>query len=93
MTIEFGDWRLIPMDGDNWELAHRHVTTRGKNVGSVTWHRIGRYYQQSTIANALLYAADWEMRNDGDASAVPWREYVTSYQSMLDHFMSSFRKL
>lgn len=24
--ITFGDWKLVKMDGDNWELCHRHVT-------------------------------------------------------------------
>ena len=51
--IVFGDWKLIPIDGCNWELAHRHANTRGDNAGRVQWNRLGRYYQSNTFHLAL----------------------------------------
>lgn len=68
MVIEFGRWRLVPVDKLNWELCHWHVATRGKNVGTEQWNRLGRYYSYNTIDLALRYAADQEMREkDGEA--------------------------
>lgn len=70
MIIEFGRWRLVPVDKLNWELCHRHATTRGKNEGTEQWHRLGRYYSYNTFANALVFAADQELRGeDGTADA------------------------
>lgn len=88
MIIEFGDWRLVPVDTENWELAHRHVTSRGKNEGAVSWHRLGHYYQQSTFANAIEYAADRELReSDGKMDL---GEYVRAYGDTLERFRTSF---
>ncbi len=68
MVIEFGRWRLVPVDKLNWELCHWHVATRGKNVGTEQWNRLGRYYSYNTIDLALRYAADQEMcEKDGEA--------------------------
>jgi len=58
VTIEFGKtWRLVPVDRLNWELCHRHVTSRGKNAGESKWHRLGSYYSHNTITQALVDAA------------------------------------
>lgn len=92
MTIEFGDWRLVPCEG-NWELAHRHVAQRGKDAGKVKWNRTGHYYQHDTIANALLYAADWEMRNDGSEGAAAWLEYAERYKAMIESFKNAAQNL
>ena len=62
MIIEFGDWQLRPMDDRNWELYHRHVTSRGKDRGAAKWHACEKYYQYNTIDNAILYAADADMK-------------------------------
>lgn len=77
--IQFGErWRLVPMDANNWELAHLHVTPpthtarKAGTDGEVRWHRIGKFYQWSTIGSALRYAADFEMRehNTGEVTAI-----------------------
>ena len=77
MTLEFGRWRLEPMDSNNWELCHWHAATRGKNAGTEQWNRLGRYYQCNTFANAILYAADQEMRDGG--KVVDIKEFIERY--------------
>ena len=66
--ITFGDWMLAPLDERNWELCHRHETTRGKNAGEVKWHHVGRYYQYDTFGNALAYAADCDLKAELDGT-------------------------
>lgn len=88
MTIEFGEWRLVPCDTRNWELCHRHATSRGKNEGEVRWHRLGRYYQHNTLDEALRYAASQELmqRNRDEAESI-WealREYERITQTLLN---------
>ena len=89
MVIQFGDWRLVPGDGDNWELAHRHISSRGKNKGKVSWHRVGRYYQKSTLANAIEYAADWDLRN-GEGGIVTLDQYIKAYADTLERHRAAF---
>ena len=88
MTIEFGDWRLVPVDALNWELCHRHVTSRGKNAGESKWHRLGRYYSHNTIAQALRYAAGRELMAQREDEAMGiWealREYERITQALVD---------
>lgn len=84
--IRFGDWMLAPLDDKNWELCHWHVSQAvGRHPGGTEpqWHRLGRYYQRNTIYNAILYAADAELREDARGSVVMldgalrvWRETV-----------------
>lgn len=66
--ITFGNWKLVPLDSLNWELCHLHASSRGKNEGVRQWHRLGRYYSWNTFPNALMYAADRELK-DGTAEA------------------------
>ena len=91
MVIEFGRWRLVPVDKLNWELCHLHVATRGKNAGTEQWNRLGRYYGYNTIDLALCYAADQEMREkDGDAVRdidAALREYA----AIIVRFMKALR--
>lgn len=89
MIIEFGDWRLIPCDQGNWELAHRHAAKRGKNAGRVQWNRIGRFYQHNTIANAIEYAIDCDMRDGADVTTL--EEPLGRYRAMLAEFEESVR--
>ena len=96
MTIEFGDWRLVPSDGLNWELEHRHVTrATGKNRGGSepTWHRVGRYYQHNTIGEALRYATDCELKELRGAEAEniweAWREYERITRELEDALLAA----
>lgn len=87
MVIEFGNWQLRPIDSNNWQLWHLRESTRGSNVGKVDWHPEGRFYSYSTIDNALLYAADREIKAmDG---TVNFMEYVTLLRETLDDFEKS----
>lgn len=86
MTIEFGDWRLVPVDSRNWELCHRHVTTRGKNVGKEQWHHLGRYYQYNTIPAALEFAADEEMKAKRHGEVVRIEDALREYERILGEF-------
>ena len=82
MVIEFGRWRLVPVDALNWELCHRHAATRGKNAGRESWHHMGRYYSYNTIANADVFAADQEMREGNDV--VGLSRALHEYRSIVD---------
>ena len=86
MIIEFGDWRLTPVDSLNWELCHRHVATRGKNEGREQWNRMGRYYSYNTLPNAVLFAAEQEMREGDDVTSPEgflrmWQETVDALKA------------
>lgn len=80
MIIQFGDWRLVPVDALNFELCHRHETTRGKNAGAVQWHRLGRFYSYGTLANALWYAATVELGERNDAAVMDIRSALREYE-------------
>ena len=84
MTIEFGDWRLLPGGGDNWELAHKHAAKSGKYKGQVRWIRLGRFYQYDTFANAVEYAIDCDLRDGLDV--VPLEEFLEHYRTMIAAF-------
>ncbi len=89
--ITFGDWKLIPLDGDNWELAHRHVSTRGKNEGRMQWSRLGRFYQSNTIHLALLYAADCELKAGCAEAERDIRDALAEYERIVDGMKDALR--
>lgn len=89
MTIEFGAWRLVPVDARNWELVHYGtVTGRGANRGggAPRWRRLGRYYSQSTLPNALEFAADCELRERRDGEVAEIREALAELREILHAF-------
>lgn len=87
MVIEFGNWQLRPMDARNWQLWHWRESARGDDKGKMGWHPEGRFYSYSTIDNALLYAADQEIKAmDGTAG---FMEYVSLLRETLDGFEKS----
>lgn len=57
--ITFGRWKLYPLDTLNWELCEMRD---GK------WRPCHRYYSWNTFPNALMFAADCELK-DGTAEA------------------------
>jgi len=97
MTIEFGDWQLRKRDENNWELYHRHETRATKlsvengTVGQMRWHGTGHFYQERTFANALEYAADWEMRNKVEATA-DFKGYAAMLGDTLERFRTDFAR-
>lgn len=91
MIIEFGDWRLVPSGADNWELAHRHAAKSGKYEGQVRWIRIGRYYQYNTVANAVEYAIDCDMREGKDVATLA--EFLAQYRTMIAEFEKAIVEL
>jgi hypothetical protein len=90
--IQFGDWKLIPMDANNWELAHRHANQRGDNKGRVQWNRLGRYYQYDTIPSALRYAADFEAKARHKESKATFEEYLREYEEMTERLIAEMRE-
>lgn len=87
MVIEFGDWQLRPVDSLNWQLWHRHAMTAGKDKGTVKFVACGKFYSYSTLDNALLYAADCDIKAmDG---TVDFPEYVSLLRETLDGFEKS----
>lgn len=83
MIIEFGDWRLVPMDDHNWELCHRHAATRGKNAGQVQWNRMHRYYQYNTLDCALLFAADFELKEKREGRVAEIGRALEEYRAIV----------
>ena len=92
-TIEFGDWRLVPLDGSNWELCHRHAAKSGARKGEVSWHRLGRYYQWNTVGCALAYAADCEVKGGDRETVVRIEEALDRWKDTLRRFESDIREL
>jgi hypothetical protein len=90
--IQFGDWKLIPMDANNWELAHRHASQRGENKGRVQWNRLGKFYQYDTIPGALRYAADHEAKRRHKDAAVEFREYAREYEEMTERLIGQMKE-
>ena len=89
MIIEFGRWRLVPVDSLNWELHHLHVATRGKNVGSEQWNRLGRYYSYNTVQNAVMFASDHEMREGEDVT--PLANALHEYRDIVGAMVADVR--
>lgn len=96
MTIEFGNWRLVPVDRRNWELCHLHVSeARGRHGGGTepTWHRLGRFYQHNTLAEALRYAVSRElMERNGDEATLIWdalHEYERIERGLAESLLAS----
>ncbi len=90
--IVFGDWKLIPMDSNNWELAHRHASQRGKNVGKVQWNRLGKFYHEHTIQNALRYAADYELKQRHRDAAADIERCLEEYERITEQFVAEVRE-
>ena len=90
--IEFGDWKLVPMDANNWELAHRHASRRGDGSGPVKWYRIGRFYQYNTIPSALRYAADCELKERHAEVAATFREFAKEYEEATERLVDRIRE-
>lgn len=97
--IVFGDWKLVGADGNNWELCHRHVTNGNAaskasgTVGTVRWHRLGRYYQYNTISNALEYAASEELKSGHAEKAAGIREALDRLESILSGFEERMKEI
>lgn len=87
MTLQFGDWKLVPVDARNFELCHRHVTKSGKNKGQVSWHRLGRYYSMASLNRALLYASSAEMSERDGGTSVDIHMALERWQAILDGFL------
>ena len=90
--IEFGDWKLIPMDANNWELAHRHANQRGENKGRVQWNRIGKYYQYDTIPSALRYAVDFELKERHRDTATSIHEFLMEYEELTERLIGELKE-
>ena len=82
--ITFGDWKLFPVDPMNWELCHRHATTRGASKGTVKWNRLGRFYQHNTVPQAIQYAADCELKDKAREQALTLQEALDEYRAIID---------
>lgn len=96
MVITFGDWELRPEAYGNWQLYRKRATRetssslRAGTAGKVRCLPVGRYYQQSTFGNALLYAADIELQEKGGGERVSILEALDTYRSILDMFVDAF---
>ena len=89
--IVFGNWKLIPCGGDNWELAHLHVSDKGKNAGRKRWYRTGRFYQFNTFHMALRYAAHQEMAEGCTDAAIQLRDAINEYERIVIEMTDALR--
>ena len=83
------DWKLVPVDGRNWELCHRHVTqARGRHQGGTepTWHRCGRFYSYSTVGSAFVYVADELLKAKVKGEAVSLVDALREYERIMREF-------
>lgn len=85
------DWMLIPIDSSNWELCHRHENVRGKHAGDLTWHHCGRYYQHSTIEQAVLYVADQLMKAKARDELLSLGAAMSLYRDICDQLAEAVR--
>ena len=88
MTITFGDWRLRRYDDKNWVLEHWH---EGRAVGrhgggEAKWRSCNRYYQYCGIPSAILYAADWELRNGDPDRSFEYHMAAAEFRAIIDSF-------
>ena len=89
MVMEFGSWRLVPVDRRNWELCHLHVgKARGRHKAGTepTWHRMGRFYQYNTLAEAFRYAASCELMDRGKDEASGISDALREYERITNEF-------
>ena len=86
MRIEFGDWRLVPVNAPNWELQHRHLPKNADEGAEPKWYGVGRYYQHTTIVNAIEYAADRELAEGNEDAAISLAEFLQQYKDTLERF-------
>lgn len=88
--IVFGNWKLFPVDANNWELCHWHavgdsyMARKAGVVGMARWNRLGRFYQQTTFSNALLYAADCELKYKTREQEMALLEAIDEYRAIID---------
>lgn len=92
MTIEFGRWRLVPVDRLNWEPCHWHAATRGKNEGVEQWNRLGRFYSWNTFGNALMFAADCELKDGTAEAARDIRAALAEYRAITGALMADMAR-
>ena len=92
MIIEFGRWRLVPVDKLNWELCHWHAATRGKNEGVEQWNRLGRFYSWNTFGNALMFAADCELKDGTAEAARDIHAVLAEYRAITDALMADMAR-
>lgn len=93
-------WKLVPVDARNWELCElREIASTSKSVesgtaGTTSWRPCGRYYQHSTIDQAMLYVLD-QLAKEGAtdqmlalASAMKqWQEGVARLEGAMKQVM------
>ena len=92
MIIEFGRWRLVPVDKLNWELCHWHAATRGKNEGVEQWNRLGRFYSWNTFGNALMFAADCELKDGTAEDARDIHAALAEYRAITGALMADMAR-
>jgi len=100
--ITFGRWKLVPVDDRNWELCQWRETAdtasarKAGTVGEAKWHRLGRFYSWNTFRNALMYAADVEMKERCFDAECDIRQALRDYdgivQTMADDMEWSVRE-
>ena len=96
MTIQFGNWRLVPRDRLNWELERFcKVEGRGSNAAypEPTWRSVGRYYSAATFPLALRFAADCELRDEGGTRSVGIQDALDRYERILSDFTMAFERI
>ena len=83
--ITFGRWMLRPVGGDNWELMERNPDNKHG------WSTHNRFYQYSTFANALRYAANQELKRECVDDAVALNEAIEEYERITGELMTAFK--
>lgn len=92
MSIRFGKWELVPIDGNNWTLRRLRTLTKGKNMGQQTFVDCYRFFQWNTIENAFIYAANEELMDRAKDEALTFQEYADELKRILDGFKRDIRE-
>lgn len=88
--IVFGNWKLVPVDANNWELCHRHAVRdtptarKAGTVGVVQWNRLGRFYQYGTFPLAIQYAADCELKDECHGTVMELWDALAEYNRITE---------
>ena len=83
MRVRFGRWELRPDKSGNWALWQ----LRAARDGSAKWLPLERYFQWSTVGNALWFAANEELMEGNEDEALAFQEFAEQWRDMTQAFL------
>ena len=89
--VQIGDWRIVEADARNLALEHRHAATRpgkgdGANVGEVSWHRTGNYFQAVPAAVEFVMRAELARRAGDPSVTMTCEDFLREERALLAEF-------